>query len=127
MAKTTKELIADYRRLKLLREQLEKKATEVVKPVKAAMEDISNELQRRLTEAGEQSVKTSEGTAYLQVQTSVTVQDPDAFTNWVLENGLEFMDVKANKTAAIEYMEGHEGELPPGLKYSSFTKCNIRK
>lgn len=74
------------------------------------------------------SVKTNAGTAFPVQKTRVSCEDRDAFLDFVLANDArQFLTTHVNKDAVKEYMEQHEGQLPPGVNVERFQEWQVRK
>ena len=89
---------------------------------------IEIEFLRRFDERGIDNVSSREyGTAYRSTRSSVTVEDPDTFMNYVTSNeAWELLDVRAKKKNCEEYKDVH-GTLVPGTKYSATQVVNFRR
>lgn len=99
-----------------------------LKPYNDAMQFIAGEMQRRLQERGDESVKTEAGTAYKSTTTSFKVADRDKFFDFIRESDeFSLLTSAVAKDAVKTYAEEHQGMLPPGLEASQFTKVNFRR
>lgn len=115
-----------YLKLRAKDAQMKKRHSEERKPILEKMEKIENAILAHFQKTGQTSSKTDYGTPYISTRDSATVADREAFLAFVIEGGnLHFLESKANKTAVKEYMEEHE-EPPPGVKYTSEQKINVR-
>ena len=112
------------------------KSREQIILLKTQIEDIEVKQRKKeewlLTELqknGLQNAKTLSGTVYQTVKESVTVADGDTFLGWVRENdGWEFINKAANKTAVLELMGDDRGAPPPpGVNYAAVRTVGIRK
>lgn len=100
----------------------------------ASVSDIDRALGRaeaflltKMQEQGVESYKTSFGTAYRQVRTSVAVADWDSLLPFIQQNSLwNMLERRANKTAVEEYRAAHD-DLPPGLNYRAEAVVNVRR
>jgi hypothetical protein len=120
---------------------------EHVAPHKARMEQIDIELMTILNQMGDDkaSISTDVGTAYKSHLLNVSI-DPEseycnetdgvscgrmALLDFALEHwdeiGNELLLVQPQKDAVKSYMESHDGNPPPGLKISWFTRVNVRR
>jgi hypothetical protein len=98
---------------------------------KAELEPFNEELamceafiQRHMITNGLQSAKTAAGQAFFKSADSVTVEDAEAFFDYVFEHGArELLNNAANKTAVKEFIEANKA-VPPGIKFDSFRKLN---
>jgi hypothetical protein len=108
-----------------------KRFTAHMKPANDERAAIANELLARMNQQGLTNVKTEYGTAYLSTLLNQKVFDRDAFLKECLENWTNFggamVLVSAQQDSVKEYMESHEGNPPPGITVSWFTRLNIRK
>lgn len=122
------ELVSRYVALREKVASMNKAHEEKVKPYNDAMETIANVLLASLNARGAESTKTAAGTAYLSTTHRVNVSDRDALLSYVKQSGdLSMFTNAVSKEAVEEYMEQHEGQLPPGISRTGFTKCNVRK
>jgi len=120
------QLIAVYRKLREKRDAAKKEFTEKQRPALNLMDRIENELLGRLIERGAKNVSCPTGTAFMKTDTTFKVEDWDAFLPWAMENeefGMFMRNVA--KDAVTEYVESHDGQLPPGLSMKKDTYVNI--
>jgi hypothetical protein len=125
-----------------------KKFAEFCAPWKARIEAIDGELMGILNAMGDEkaSISTDAGTCYKSHLLNVSI-DPEgapyvndlgqeqvgrmALLDWALENwetyGADILLVQAQKDTVRRYMDEHEGQVPPGLKHSFFTRVNVRR
>lgn len=97
----------------------------------AAIDVILNKVEAALLaayqELGVDSIKTSEGTAYISNRTSATVADWDALFGWIEERAAwEFLERRVSKTAVDAYKEEHQ-DIPPGINYREEKTINVRR
>lgn len=77
---------------------------------------LEGELLRFLQENNTDSANTAFGTFYRQEDITPSATDWDAFYKWVAANdAFDALERRLKKTFVKEYMEAHEGELPPGV------------
>lgn len=77
---------------------------------------IEGELLRFLQESKLDSVRTDSGTFYRQEDITPRGDDWEAFYAWVKEHdAFDALERRIKKTFVKEYMEGHEGAIPPGV------------
>lgn len=120
-------LVADYVRLRSVKKQIDDEYKAKVGRIKSAMEAIESKIMAEFNECGLESAKTPFGTAYRSITTSATVQDRQAFLDYVRDNEeWSLLDVRANKTAVSE-MADECGEVPPGVALTKIAKINIRR
>lgn len=74
-----------------------------------------------------ESINTKVGTAYRSLASSATILDPKEFQRHVIGSGAwELIDWRANKTAALEFLEQNKAE-PPGVKISHAYRVGVRR
>lgn len=86
-------------------------------------------LKRFLNEQKLTSSATEFGRFYKKSRNSVTVGDKESFLGWIKQDEARwvFLDVKANKTAAVEYKDANGGALPDGLNYREEEVVEVRR
>ncbi len=68
------------------------------------------------------------GVAFRQQWTSAKVVDGDSFFDFVIDNNeRQMLTLHVAKDAVKEYMETHNGQLPPGIDWAHGWKTLIRK
>lgn len=99
-----------------------------LKPFKEALAKQEARLTAHLNETGLQNCAVpGVGTFYKSTKESFTLEDPVEFRRHVIgTESYELLDLKVNKTSARTFMEEHEGQLPPGVKYSAFVTVGMR-
>lgn len=114
----------------------QKQFEEFLKPHKTEMADIKNKLLEMINRVGGEKIGTAHGTAYTSVIVTPKVADRDKYLGWLWEMPDTEWDAYGNamlqlsapqKDAMTEYMQSHQGQLPPGTSTSSFTRLNIRR
>lgn len=99
-----------------------------VEDLKKQLEMLDNQVLLMLNEAGVDSIKSENGTAYKDNKETFTVKDRDAFVTWVRENDTwEFLPAKVNAENARTYMKENGGALPPGVGYNCFIVPKFRR
>ncbi len=99
-------------------------------PLQTRVKEIEAEISRRLLERKADSTKTDAGTAYFSDIMSTEVENAEALFDFVADNWNEIgADVKLNVPIGTvrQYMDGHEGNLPPGMSNSFFKRLNLRR
>jgi hypothetical protein len=121
------EVVEAYIKLRDARDELRKKQTEEMVPITAKMSKIEAWLQNYLQSHNLKSLKAEGGTAFLKEVSSATVDDGEAFLDFIRESGMwELIERRCAKSVVDDYVE-QKGELPPGVKYSRETVCQIRR
>jgi len=136
---TADQLIAEHIRLKDHIAAQSKQFAEFLKPFQTQAQDIENKLLTMLNalnvgkpESKRAQLSTDAGTAYLSTITTPKVAERDKYVDFILDNwdeiGNEMLQLAAPQKEAVEtFMQTHEGQLPPGVTTSAFTRVNIRR
>lgn len=99
---------------------------DTLKPFKTQMDVFEAALQKKLIDAGANSIKTPHGTPYLSTKTSAKVEDWSAFYAFVQEvQDDELLEKRANKTKVEEYAD-QMGKPVPGIAMTSVQTLNVR-
>ena len=121
------DLLGKYVQLRDKKAEIEKAHKAKVGQLTDVMKKIEAILLEHFNDTGSDSVKTSNGTAYKSIKTSVSVADRDIFLDFIRNNeAWAFLESRANKPAVEEYLEAHQ-ELPPGINVSRVATVNIRR
>lgn len=128
MSLTMDQLVDQYVRLRDRLKEADEKHNEKMKPAKDYLQSLNGALMAQLQQMGMDSAKTIHGTAYMSERKSATVGDADAFRNYVIEHGeFDLADWRANATAVADYAGEHQGQLPPGVNYSTVLTVGVRR
>jgi hypothetical protein len=120
-------MVGQYIKLRDRVAEMKAEFTKSVEPFNSAMADLENAFMEQMQQLGLDSLKTSEGTAYQAMQTSVTTADRNAFLAFLLETqAWHLLDIRAAKVAVSEAVEGGE-PLPPGLNMTKRLIVNVRR
>jgi|HubBroStandDraft_4_1064222.scaffolds.fasta_scaffold478108_2 hypothetical protein len=110
-------------RLKEMDEAHEKQRQPLL-DIKALLEGL---FEKFLTDSGQSSAVFSTGTVHWNRRTTASLADPQAFMDFVTQNGLfQLLDRKANATAVRDYAE-EKGDLPPGVTLNTARTVGVRK
>jgi hypothetical protein len=124
---TMDQIIQAYIKLRAARDELKKKQSAEMAPINENMFKLQNYLQKLLQESGQTSAKTASGTAFLQTDTSVAIEDWEGILAFIKANNLwAVLEKRVSKSVVTDYIES-TGEVPPGLKISREISCHIRK
>jgi len=131
---TADQLIERYLALRDHVEAQQKAFTEYCKPFRDEMEQILAKTHEMLLALGgdKPSIKTAAGTAFTTTSKNPKIADRDAFLKFVGETwdqyGNAMLQLGAPQVSALqEFMDDHDGTLPPGVKIEPFTRVTIRK
>ncbi len=68
------------------------------------------------------------GTVYKTTKRTASIKDADAFKRHVIgAQDFDLLDWKANVKAVEAFIEGNNGELPPGVSISSMVTAGVRR
>ena len=127
MAMQTDKVIEAYLKVRAQKEALKKKHTEEMAPLNEAMFKLASWLQKQLQETGQTSAKTPAGTAFLQTDVSVAVEDFDAILAFIRSHDLWVMLEKRVSKSVVQDYIASTNEVPPGVKVSSEISCHVRR
>jgi len=108
--------------------RIEEEHKEQLKPLNALKEKLVQSMLDFLDHTGQKSARTEFGTVTAKVNYTSPLTDPDVFMTFVRENdAYELMDRRANSTAVREYLDEHDGQLPPGVKLNARRTVGVTK
>jgi len=114
-------------KLRDTKKQKDDEHKESLKKIVAAMDRIEAGILEHLNLNGVNSVASDAGTAYKSVQLSASIEDKEAFRQFVIETQQwDAIDWKANKGFVKDYLEENE-ESPPGLKISQMNTVGVQR
>lgn len=123
MGKVVWQYVALRDKIKAMNEAHEK----LMEPFVAAQNKLSAVITDHLDTSGVESVKTEFGTAYKSTRYTASLEDPDAFMNFVVTNGkFELLDRRANSTAVQDFVK-ETGALPPGANITAMKTVGVRR
>ena len=97
-------------------------------PVKERMQILEGAVTEALLAAGGESLKTEAGTAYRSTVLAVRCASREDFMDFVFDGRREgFLTSAVAKDAVKEYMQMHEGQIPPGIDVTYIHKTNFRR
>lgn len=124
---TIDQVIAAYVQLRQQRDELKKKQAAEMAPVNDNLYKLGLWLQKTLQEGGQTSAKTASGTAFLQTDTSVAIEDWESILAFIKANDLwAMLERRVSKSVVVEYIESQK-EVPPGVKVTSEISCHVRR
>lgn len=124
---TIDQVIAAYIKLRDQKEALKKEQAAAMAPINDSIYKLGLWLQKQLQESGQTSAKTLAGTAFLQTDTSVAIEDWPAILAFIQSHGLwEMLERRVSKSVVAEYIESQK-EVPPGVKVTSEISCHVRR
>jgi hypothetical protein len=124
---TPAQKVAQYVKLRDHKRAAEEEFKKGLERINLALAKLEGELLAHLDETGGTSLKCKEGTVYKTTALNCSVEDRDAFLEYVVNEGKwDALDVKANKTFVKELLEA-ESPIPPGVKTSQYTSIGVRR
>lgn len=125
---TLQHLITSYIKLRDKKAVIKKQQEVVVKEYTDAMIAIEDFFKAHLQEQGVNSVSCDAGTAFIKRKRSATLADKSVFREFVISSGnFDLCDMSAKVEAVENWAEEHEGQLPPGVNFSTFDGVNIQR
>lgn len=118
--------IAQYVALRNKVKGIKDKHKEELAPYNDAMEKLEALLLQGLQATGQESAKSASGTVYKTTRNSASLDDPEAFLDFIRTSGRwELMDRKANAPAVAAYMDQNQAPVP-GVKFTSMIEVGVR-
>lgn len=86
-------------------------------------------LKRHLLETKQDSFTAGGATVYTSTAMKASAADKDAFVEYLRENPahIELLQLRLSNPVLKEYIEAHDGDLPPGVSVSHEINVNIRR
>lgn len=125
---------AAYLKLRDIIDAKKKEHKAEIKVLEEKQDKILKWLHKELDATGQESARTVAGTAFKATKDSVRIGNKTEFTDFLMQeieekgaDALYLLTLSANKNSMKEYMEEHEGELPPGINYEKWIEVQVRK
>jgi len=124
-------LVAEHQQIRAHLDQQSKLFSDYCKPYNEKLEQLQARITATMTEQGIKSFKTDTGTAILSTIITPKILDETKYLDWILEDwdrrGAMLKIGPPLKDALTEYMDAHDGALPPNIETSSIIRFSIRK
>jgi len=121
------EIVTKYIELRNRKAELKAEYDNKVASIDETLDKIEVKLLQVFEETGSKSFSTPNGTAYASVRTSASVDDKEAFMEYVKNTEQwPLLEVRASKTAVQQHRDIHE-DLPPGVNWREERVVNIRR
>ena len=127
MAFTIDELIGNYLNVRDKKNALKKEQANALKEYDNALEMIEGLLKKHLTDNNLKNTSSAEGTAFFKRVRSATIADGGAFRECVLNGNQELADFRANAEAVEDWINAHDGALPPGVNFSTSQEVFVQR
>ena len=125
---TPAQMIGEYIKCRDWIEADDAKHAERQKPVRERMQILEGAVTEALLAAGGESLKTDQGTAYRSTVLAVRCASREDFLDFVFDGRREgFLTSAVAKDAVKEYMQMHDGQVPPGVDVTFVHKTNFRR
>ena len=127
---TDNDLIAENHKVNDLIKAAQVKFDEWAKPHRERLKAIEDSLFARLAERGADSTKTDAGTAYISNLASVKVEDEAKLFDFAAEHWDEYgpeLKLSIGIKAVRAYMDANNGQLPPGISLSKYSRLNVNR
>lgn len=122
------QIVKVYLKIRDKRTELRKEYTEADGKMRAQQDRLEAEMLRFLSQNEMDSVRTEAGTFYRQEDIKPAAKDWDAFYKWIVEkDAFEALEKRVKKQFITEYMEAHDGELPPGVSVYREYVARVRR
>lgn len=96
--------------------------------LKQSQEKLEAVMLNHLNTHGMESVRTEAGTFYRQLEIKPSAGDWQAVYDWVkAHDAWDLLERRLKKTFIAEFMEQHNGELPPGVNVIREWVMRVRK
>lgn len=122
------QLIRVYIKIRDAKEAASKEASAKDAELKSQLKRIEVALLQHLNENSVESVRTEEGTVFRQEDIMPRADDWAALYDWIKkEDAFDALERRVKKTFVKEYMDSHEGALPPGVSVMREFTVRIRR
>ena len=99
-----------------------------VEELKAVQDEVANAMKDQMKAMGVTSVRTTEGTVVLSVNTRYSTHDWDSFKKFVVEQvAVDLLEKRIAQGNMRQFLEENPGTVPPGLNSSSEYSVSVRK
>lgn len=107
--------------------EIEQRHEKELEPYKALKTKLQGMILNHLNTNNTKSARTEAGTVTATTRSSASVQDTEAFRNFIITNNeWDLADIKANAPAVFDYMAA-KGQPVPGVKTSQMQTLSVRR
>lgn len=124
LAVTPENLVTVFVALREERQRYKEKA----QLIRVQMDVIERVLLTKMKQLGQQNFKTENGyLAYQKELRTWSVADRDEFLAFLDENGMDYLQAGIDKAMAEQWVEAHDGAVPPGSKVNTILRVNVSR
>jgi hypothetical protein len=117
-----------YLLLREARERAKDRAERRDKELRNHQQTIEGALGAFMQRVNTEGLNTKYGTIFTAHQSTARIADKDAFLSFLKEqDAWHLATIGANKATVSQHLEEHEGNLPPGVDYSTRIVVQIRR
>lgn len=128
MSTDTNTLVRAYIKLRDARAALKQTFDAEDKALKANQDRLEAAMLQILHTANAESIATEAGTFYRQEEITPRGDDWDALYKWISDNNaFEALERRIKKTFVREFMDVHDGALPPGVSVYREFVARVRR
>lgn len=107
--------------------ELDEQHDQALKPYKEMRDKLEQLILGYLQESNAKNISTDVGTASVLRRKSASLEDPQAFMDYVIQNeAWDLIDRKANANAVEDFIQSHASP-PPGVKFSQALTLGLRR
>lgn len=120
--------VGEYLRLRDMKSEITERHKAELAEINSQLETSENWLLAELQRMGVDSFKVAHGTVYTQARLFASVGDKDALMNHIRETGeVELLQSRVSSDVLKQWMAGHGGHCPPGVKASYERVIGVRR
>lgn len=117
-----------YRNIRDAKAQINREAEAKVAELDEKLAKIEAVMLKILNDGNGEGIRTASGTFFRKMDVVPSGQDWAAFYAWVKENdAFDALERRIKKTFIVDYMNNHDGEIPPGVNVFRRFKVEVRK
>lgn len=123
-------LIAENHKINDLIKAAQVKFDEWKAPHDARLKEIEDILFKRLVERKADSTRTDSGTAYISNLDSIKIESGEKLFDFAADNWDDYgaeIKIAIGIKAVRRYMDNNNGQLPPGISLSYYSRLNINR
>lgn len=125
---TWEHLITSYITLRDKKASLKEQMETQLKQYTDAMIQIENYFKAVLDRGNVNSISCDAGTAFVRRKRKATVADREIFRKFVIDNeNFDLADFSAKVEAVEDWVNEHEGQLPPGVNFQTYETVSIQR